>query len=169
VPARRTVTTSSTSPSINPELGGEEGFRALVAELRKHQLGMIVDFVPNHMAAGSDNPWWMDVLENGPASRYATMFDIDWDAPDPTTRGKVFLPVLGTSPEAAIAAGEITLQWDQALQKFVFCYYEHRLPVRKEDYPVLMGATGEGRFGPSCVLERTERARRTHRAAALPS
>jgi len=129
--------------SINPELGGEEGFRALVAELRKHQLGMIVDFVPNHMAAGSDNPWWMDVLENGPASRYATMFDIDWDAPDPTTRGKVFLPVLGTSPEAAIAAGEITLQWDQALQKFVFCYYEHRLPVRKEDYPVLMGATGE--------------------------
>ena len=129
--------------SVNSELGGEEGLRALVAELRKHQLGMIVDFVPNHMAAGRDNPWWMDVLENGPASHYATMFDIDWDAPDPMTRGKVFLPVLGTSPEEAIAEGEITLRWDETLHKFALRYFEHILPVRKEDCPELIGETGE--------------------------
>jgi (1->4)-alpha-D-glucan 1-alpha-D-glucosylmutase len=134
--------------SINSELGGERGFRALVAELRKYQVGTIVDFVPNHMAAGSDNPWWMDVLENGSASRYATMFDIDWDAPDPMTRGRVFLPVLGTSPEEAIAAREITLQWDETLQKFVFCYYEHRLPVRREDYSLLMGKASDSTSAP---------------------
>ena len=59
---------------VNPELGGEAGLRALVAALRAAGLGLIVDIVPNHMAAGGmENPWWADVLRHGRASRYATL------------------------------------------------------------------------------------------------
>ena len=65
---------------INPELGGRTEFDRLAAELSRHDLGLIVDFVPNHM--GNDartNDWWRDVLENGPSSPFARVFDIDWD------------------------------------------------------------------------------------------
>ena len=64
---------------VNPELGGEDGLRALVAALRRVDLGLIVDIVPNHMALGHGNAWWWDVLANGAASRYAHFFDIDWE------------------------------------------------------------------------------------------
>ena len=79
---------------INPELGGEEEFRRLVAELRRHEMGIIIDIVPNHMAIGSDNPWWMDVLAGGRTSRYAKFFDIDWEPvnPSPARQGVVAGP-----------------------------------------------------------------------------
>ena len=65
---------------VNPELGGEEGLRQLVDALHSASLGLIVDIVPNHMAAGGmENPWWADVLRHGRDSRYAGFFDIDWD------------------------------------------------------------------------------------------
>jgi hypothetical protein len=51
---------------VNPELGGEEALRKLVAALRAAGLGLIVDIVPNHMAAGAENAWWFDVLRHGP-------------------------------------------------------------------------------------------------------
>ena len=54
---------------VNPELGGEPAFRRLIAALRAAGLGIIVDIVPNHMAIGSDNPWWLDVLTLGRRSR----------------------------------------------------------------------------------------------------
>ena len=69
---------------VNPELGGEAGLRSLVAALRDAGLGIIVDIVPNHMAAGGmENAWWADVLQHGQASRYASFFDIDWNSADP--------------------------------------------------------------------------------------
>ena len=80
--------------TINPELGGEDGLRTLVCELRKHEMGLILDIVPNHMAVGDGNAWWMDVLARGRASHYAKYFDIDWAPSDPHLRGKVLLPVL---------------------------------------------------------------------------
>lgn len=86
---------------INPELGGEEGLRALVAALRLHGLGLIVDIVPNHMAASPENAWWMDVVAHGRASVHARAFDIDWEADD-----KVFLPWLSQPALEARAAGE---------------------------------------------------------------
>lgn len=77
------------STQVNPELGGEDGLRALVAVLRRAGLGIIVDIVPNHMAAGGlENPWWGDVLRHGRTSRYASYFDIDWDSNDPALQGK---------------------------------------------------------------------------------
>src|SRR5688572_12693388 len=49
---------------LNPELGAPEEFDALTATLRQHGMGLILDIVPNHMAATPENLWWMDVLEN---------------------------------------------------------------------------------------------------------
>jgi (1->4)-alpha-D-glucan 1-alpha-D-glucosylmutase len=90
---------------VNPELGGEAGLRRLVAALHAAGLGLIVDIVPNHMAADLANRWWVDVLKNGRASRYAASFDIDWE------RGgdKVLLPVLGKPLQETLKAGEIAV------------------------------------------------------------
>jgi len=79
--------------TVNPELGGEQGLRDLVAVLRSHGLGLIVDIVPNHMAVGAaDNPWWTDVLRHGQSSRYAKFFDIDWECEDPPCVGRFWPP-----------------------------------------------------------------------------
>ena len=112
--------------TINPELGGEPAFRSLVAALRAHELGIIIDIVPNHMGvAGGGNPWWNDVLARGPASDHARVFDIDW-------RHKLVLPILGDPLPTALAQGDITLDRDGDLW-FVSAYGEHRFPIRPED------------------------------------
>lgn len=85
---------------VNPELGGEPALERLVDALRREKMGLIVDIVPNHMAATLENAWWTDVLRNGERSRYARYFDIDWES------GKVFLPWLG-KPAAEVTAQEI--------------------------------------------------------------
>jgi (1->4)-alpha-D-glucan 1-alpha-D-glucosylmutase len=118
---------------VNPELGGEDGLRAFVAALRRAELGLIVDIVPNHMAVGAGNGWWWDVLQNGQASAYAHFFDIDWEPDDPALRGKVLAPVLGRSCAEAVAAGEITLVRDPQ-RGFVIKYFEHMFPVRRSDW-----------------------------------
>jgi (1->4)-alpha-D-glucan 1-alpha-D-glucosylmutase len=87
---------------INPELGGEDGFRSLVETLKRHDMGLILDIVPNHMAAAPENDWWMDVIAHGRSSRYARSFDIDWEADD-----KVFLPWLTRPFAEAQATGDI--------------------------------------------------------------
>ncbi len=64
--------------SLNPEIGTPEDYMAMIAELRRHGMGQILDIVPNHMCIESpENAWWMDLLENGLSSPYATYFDID--------------------------------------------------------------------------------------------
>ncbi len=113
---------------LNPELGGEEGLRGLVQELRHHEMGLIVDIVPNHMAVGPDNPWWMDVLTHGRRSRYAKFFDIDWDTPDARRRGKILLPVLGRPYGEALAAGEICLE-SVAGSAPVVRHFDKRFPL----------------------------------------
>lgn len=85
---------------VNPEMGGEPALRRLVDALRREKLGLIVDIVPNHMAATLENAWWVDVLRHGQSSRYAGYFDIDWN------EDKVFLPWLG-KPIAKVGAGDI--------------------------------------------------------------
>jgi (1->4)-alpha-D-glucan 1-alpha-D-glucosylmutase len=67
---------------VNDELGGPEAHRRFVSALGESGLGQVVDVVPNHMAVGPRaNRWWWDVLENGPSSRFAAHFDVDWDPP----------------------------------------------------------------------------------------
>src|SRR5579863_1006593 len=95
---------------VNPELGGEAGLRDMVAALRDEGLGLIVDIVPNHMAAGGlENPWWGDVLRHGSESRYANFFDIDWHSSDPALHGKVLAPFLGEPYGETLRSGAITL------------------------------------------------------------
>src|SRR3954471_8124537 len=114
------------STRVNPELGGEQALRKLVAALRGAGLGLIVDIVPNHMAAVATNPWWFDVLRDGPQSRYAPYFDIDWNAEDEALRGKVLLPVLGKPLREAIQANELKVEGDEVH------YFEHRFPLRPD-------------------------------------
>ncbi|UZK69929.1 malto-oligosyltrehalose synthase [Sphingomonas sp. S1-29] len=113
--------------AINPELGGEPAFRSLVAALRSHGLGIIIDIVPNHMGvAGGGNAWWNDVLARGQASEHARVFDIDW-------RRKLVLPILGDPLPTALAQGDITLERDGD-SWLISAYGEHRFPIRPEDH-----------------------------------
>src|SRR4051794_34189955 len=81
---------------LNPEIGSDAEFAALVAALHHHGIGLILDFVPNHMGVGGrDNSWWLDVLEWGEASPYATYFDINWNPERADLQNRVLLPVLG--------------------------------------------------------------------------
>ena len=115
---------------INPELGGEEGLRSFAASLRQSGLGLILDIVPNHMAADPSNPWWRDVLLHGRASRYASWFDIDWDAP--RADGKLLLPILGRSLDEAIAAGELKVERDGEGRP-ALCYGAQRYPLTADE------------------------------------
>jgi (1->4)-alpha-D-glucan 1-alpha-D-glucosylmutase len=115
---------------INPELGGEPALRRLVAALRAHGMGLIIDIVPNHMGVGgADNAWWLDVLEWGRASPYAEFFDIDWDPPDVSLHGKMLAPFLGSSYGEALAAGEIILHCNRETGALFIGYHEHHFPI----------------------------------------
>jgi (1->4)-alpha-D-glucan 1-alpha-D-glucosylmutase len=114
---------------ISPVLGGEHEFILLIEELRRYDLGVIVDIVPNHMAIGHENAWWMDVLAKGRESRYAKYFDIDWNSPTADLRGKILLPILGRPLGEVIDAGEITLAYNSERGCFVIRYFDHVLPI----------------------------------------
>ncbi|MBS0538322.1 MAG: malto-oligosyltrehalose synthase, partial [Proteobacteria bacterium] len=87
--------------TVNRELGGEAALERLSAALKQRGMGLIVDIVPNHMAASLENAWWKDVLTHGRTSRYARSFDIDWGAD-----GKVFLPWLDRPAAGADISAE---------------------------------------------------------------
>jgi (1->4)-alpha-D-glucan 1-alpha-D-glucosylmutase len=147
---------------INPELGGEDGFRALAAALKTRGIGIILDIVPNHMAVGGDdNRWWLDVLENGRQSAFADYFDIDWTPADPDLQGKLLAPFLGTPYGEALTSGALRLEADGSA---VVAYDAHRFPIRPEDRAGLAsegdlatlydGTTADGAARLHALLER---------------
>ena len=120
---------------INPELGGDAGFDRLSEALKAYDLGLILDFVPNHVGVHfADNPWWLDVLEWGEASPHAVSFDIDWELLSYRARGGVLLPILGSSYGKALESGEIELRYDASEGNFSAWYFEHRLPIAPQRY-----------------------------------
>ncbi len=120
---------------LNPEFGGEEGFARLVETLHQNEMGLIIDFVPNHMGVGySDNAWWLNVLKWGRNSPYASFFDIDWSPSEQSLRGKVLLPVLGAQYGTVLENGELSLAFDRDSGSFAVHYYEHRFPVSPAHY-----------------------------------
>ena len=124
---------------INPELGGDAGFERLSEALRRHDLGLILDFVPNHVGVHfADNPWWLDVLEWGEASPHAVSFDIDWEQLPYRARGGVLLPIIGSSYGQALEKGEIELRYDASEGSFSAWYFEHRLPIALERYSEIL-------------------------------
>ncbi len=112
--------------SLNPEIGSEDDLARLVQLLHERGMGVIMDFVPNHMGL-SGNPLWLDVLENGPASAYAGFFDIEWQPVRPELHNKVLLPILEDLYGKVLEAGSLKLALEQGT--FTIAYYENRLPL----------------------------------------
>ncbi len=126
--------------SINPELGGMAALERLSETLQSHQMGLILDIVPNHMGVGgSDNGWWMDVLEWGRASRYAQAFDIDWAPQEPALHGKVMAPFLGSSYGEALESGNLILHCDREQGRFYVGYHEHHFPIAMAGCAEILG------------------------------
>lgn len=122
--------------AIEPALGGRAGFKRFAAALKAHGLGLVLDFVPNHMGAAPDNPWWADVLAWGRDSRFADHFDIDWDAP------KLILPTLGEPYGAALREGKLAFGYDAAKGMAVLRYFEHAFPLAPPTTAPLFEALG---------------------------
>ena len=140
---------------LNPELGTRAEFDAMVAALHAHEMGLLIDVVPNHMGVlDGDNAWWLDVLENGEGSAWADFFDIDWQVADPALHGKVLLPILGDQYGVVLEGGELQLGFDAARGYFTVSYYAHRLPVDPSCYGGLLREALRGRGAANATLER---------------
>ncbi|AMW83984.1 Malto-oligosyltrehalose synthase [Pseudomonas yamanorum] len=125
--------------TVNPELGGEPALRRLVAALREHDMGLILDIVSNHMAVGgADNRWWLDLLEWGRLSPYSEFFDIQWHSPDPLLKGQLLMPFLGSDYGEALQTGALPLRFDPQHGSFYVEHYEHRFPICPRDYGELL-------------------------------
>ncbi len=112
---------------VNVELGGAEAHARMCAAFAAAGLGHVLDIVPNHMAITTGNVWWTDVLENGPSSRWAAYFDVDWEGPESKLRNTVLIPVLSDHYGRVLEAGELVLARDGGA--FSVHYFEHRFPV----------------------------------------
>jgi (1->4)-alpha-D-glucan 1-alpha-D-glucosylmutase len=120
--------------AFNPEVGTAHEHAAMVAAAQARGMGQILDFVPNHMGIGPDNPWWMDVLEWGERSAYARFFDIDWVPLKPELRDKVLVPTLGDHYGRVLEAGDITLRFDRENGTFAVTYFDNRFPLAIKSY-----------------------------------
>jgi (1->4)-alpha-D-glucan 1-alpha-D-glucosylmutase len=126
---------------FNPELGGEQAFARLSEALEKNDLGLILDFVPNHMGVNhADNAWWLDVLEWGQQSPYAAHFDIDWKAIPHRRHPGVLVPILGRPYGDALQSGEIELRYHVADGSFAAWYADHKLPINPQRYREIIRA-----------------------------
>ena len=124
---------------LSQELGGEKGFTRFSNALIANEMGLIMDIVPNHMGImGSDNTWWLDVLENGQASVFASFFDIDWSPLKDALRGKVLVPVLGDHYGSVLDKGELILLFKPEAGAFCVRYYDHEFPVDPREYPRIL-------------------------------
>ena len=131
---------------LNPEIGSVEDYEALISALHRHGMGQILDIVPNHMGVmGSDNAWWLDVLENGEASEYAEFFDIDWNPIKDELQGKVLVPVLEDQYGNVLERGELKLNFDGERGEFSIFYFQHRFPLDPSEYPRILNARLESR------------------------
>jgi (1->4)-alpha-D-glucan 1-alpha-D-glucosylmutase len=117
---------------IDSELGGEQQFDIFQTELRQRGMSILLDIVPNHMAARPENPWWMDVLENGPGSVYASYFDVDWHPPSRMFENKIVLPILGTFYADVLKKRELNLAFKDG--RFFVQYYELSFPIAPKSY-----------------------------------
>lgn len=118
--------------SINPDLGGEAGFLQLATRARSHGMGLILDIVPNHLAASPHTPWWSDVLLHGRRSPHAGWFDIEWEAPD--CEGRLWLPVLDRPLHDAVRDGVVHVVVDNA--RPVLRHRGLALPLSPRSHPL---------------------------------
>jgi (1->4)-alpha-D-glucan 1-alpha-D-glucosylmutase len=128
---------------LNPDLGSDADYWRWVEELRSHGMGHVLDLVPNHMGiAKSANTWWLDVLENGPSSRFARVFDIEWRPVKDELADKLLIPILGDQYGAALERQELALVYEHGA--FALHYYDERLPIAPDTYGMILApALGE--------------------------
>ena len=129
---------------VNSELGTEQDFEEMAGKLRRYGMGLLLDTVPNHMAASYENPWWTDVLENGQASAYANYFDIEWR---PATskaaflqENRVLLPILGDLYGNVLSNAELSLKFEDT--GISVRYHDARLPLDPKSYLALIKPAG---------------------------
>jgi (1->4)-alpha-D-glucan 1-alpha-D-glucosylmutase len=139
---------------LNEELGTPAQFEAWSDALRSKGLGLLLDWVPNHMGiAGGENRWWDDVLENGPSSLFADYFDIDWRAPKEALHDRVLLPILGDSYGDVLERGELRVVWDNGVS---LAYHERRLPLGPKSLISLFESVASRCALPEQDVERQE-------------
>jgi (1->4)-alpha-D-glucan 1-alpha-D-glucosylmutase len=118
---------------LNPDIGNEEDYWTWIEALRARGMGHVLDVVPNHMGiAKSSNPWWLDVLEDGPSSRYARFFDIEWHPVKAELADKVLIPILGDQYGSVLERQELQLTY--ARGAFSVRYYDDVLPIAPDTY-----------------------------------
>ncbi len=123
--------------SFNPEIGSEADYNALTTAFQAHGMGQVLDVVPNHMGVASDdNAWWMDVLENGPASPYASFFDIDWMPLKPDLAYKVLLPILGDQFGKVLEEQQLLLAFEEG--SFCLQYCNRHLPIEPRSWEMIL-------------------------------
>ncbi|MFZ1942464.1 MAG: malto-oligosyltrehalose synthase [Acidobacteriaceae bacterium] len=122
---------------ISPELGGQEGFNSLVAALHDQGMGLIIDFVPNHMSAHPQwNKWWRSVLANGPSSSVSEYFDVDWNPVNSNLHGKVLLAILGGQYGDVLESGDLKIGYHDG--EFCLLYGDYNLPLNPRQMKVLL-------------------------------
>ncbi|HLG99588.1 MAG TPA: malto-oligosyltrehalose synthase [Bryobacteraceae bacterium] len=122
---------------LNPEIGGQDAFLRLSAELQRHRMGLVVDVVPNHMCISHpSNTWWWDVLENGPSSTFAHYFDIDWHPPKEELTNKVLLPILGDQYGRVLENQEIQVACNEG--QFFVTIYGQPLPLGPRSWTTIL-------------------------------
>ncbi|UDF28081.1 UNVERIFIED_ORG: malto-oligosyltrehalose synthase [Roseateles sp. XES5] len=112
---------------IDPSLGGLAGLRALAGDLHARGMGLMLDIVPNHMAASLENPWWRSVVVWGAQSPFAGHFDIDW-------RQRLTLPFLGNDFREELSAGVLSLALDPACDALALRYHDTFYPLHPGTY-----------------------------------
>jgi (1->4)-alpha-D-glucan 1-alpha-D-glucosylmutase len=117
---------------LNPELGTQAEFEALISQIQAQGMGWLQDIVPNHMAYDSQNAWLMDILEHGPESETFDFFDIEWNHAYEDFRGKVLAPLLGNYYGESLENGEIQLSYGET--GLTLNYFSLTLPIRIESY-----------------------------------
>ena len=140
---------------LNPELGSDAEFRAMADALHQAGMGLILDFVPNHMGiGGADNAFWDSVMEWGQDSPYAHWFDVDWHAPG--MEGKVLFPFLGNAYATVLQDGGLELKLGEDGRFAIWAHGTHRLPICPRDYADILKAAGAAvasDFAPMAAAE----------------
>ena len=128
--------------SLSPSLGSRDEFIAFCSELQQYDMGLVLDIVPNHMAAHTSNRWWRDVLENGPSSRYAYYFDVEWDPPSRQRSGRILWPILGAPYAEVLEGQELVLGLSE--DGFAVQYFDRSLPIDPATYGTIVSRVERG-------------------------
>ena len=150
---------------INPELGGIDGLMKVSALLKERDMGLLVDFVPNHMGIEGPFNWrWIDVLENGHESRFASYFDIQWNPPQGWWHDRILVPTLHDFYGRVLEEGEIQLKYFDSA--FWVCYRTLRFPLRPESYGTILERLGWFKNPGADISQKLEIL--SHKFRALP-